>query len=644
MMGHSNSPDPLSGFRDGAVQTYNSRPIPLRDTHIDVRVRGGLAIVRIERTFRNTEAEPIEVTFTFPVPVHATLVGLTARIAGRLLNGKAERKDAARETYEAAIDSGHTAVLHEEALRGIHILSVAHIPSGVEVTVTSVWAQPLSYVPSGAYLRIPTTIADIYGRPPLADGDAPVNADVQYSANLAVACDSGTAFLQHGHLTAGQAVVTMDAPIDLHISDWQPRTLNGRSADGRAVQLDILPAAQLDGPLDVALLVDRSGSMDSKVDKRRTVHDVVREGLRAAEALLRPGDMLEGWQFDDRAERIAERGSNLQMIADALGAPRDGTEIGGALAKVIKETAASDVLLVTDGRSYALDVQSIARTGRRISVVLVGQDALEAMVGYLAALTGGQLFVASKAEAGEVVRAAIASLRAPARRPARHQEWPARLELQQAGMVIDARWTTEQEAPAGEEARVVGAVAASLVLPGLPEDVAASVAAAHGLVTHLTSLVLVDEEGDMQDTLPGRRVVPLMQGRRSSGTPARSSSGPSSRSFLDDGYQPKPMTIEEVLENWKVDWDSNPAALLRGEIKDAELGLVLLIRRNAKLPEVIALANAMSLTPVQAAIGLVAGVVAKNNRGARRIEAQLLKDAPADLLQSAMEVLKGLVG
>src|SRR5690349_9704576 len=99
-------------------------PIPLIHTKIEVRIRGGLAIVATERLFRNDEPASIEATLTFPVPVHATLARLTARIGDRELVAAALARNAARDTYEDAIDRGKTTVLHEEVLRGVHQLCV----------------------------------------------------------------------------------------------------------------------------------------------------------------------------------------------------------------------------------------------------------------------------------------------------------------------------------------------------------------------------------------------------------------------------------------------------------------------------------------------------------------------------------------
>ena len=110
--------DPLYGIRDGA-RTATGHPVPLVRTAIDVRIRGGLALVRMERVFRNAERESIEVTATMPVPVHAQLVAMSARIGGRMLRATAMARTEARAAYEQRLEAGRTAVLHEELIRGV---------------------------------------------------------------------------------------------------------------------------------------------------------------------------------------------------------------------------------------------------------------------------------------------------------------------------------------------------------------------------------------------------------------------------------------------------------------------------------------------------------------------------------------------
>src|SRR3954471_13412417 len=100
--------DPLHAFVHGACISGTKQPLPLLSTRFDVRIAHGLAIVSTTRTFRNDERESIEATITFPIPVHAVLFALEARIEGRVLNAKAQRKNQARETYESALERGKT--------------------------------------------------------------------------------------------------------------------------------------------------------------------------------------------------------------------------------------------------------------------------------------------------------------------------------------------------------------------------------------------------------------------------------------------------------------------------------------------------------------------------------------------------------
>ncbi|MFC7477066.1 VIT domain-containing protein [Dankookia sp. GCM10030260] len=515
-----NETDPLAAWQAGAADRRSGRPIPLSATRIRVLLDGGLAVVRTERVFRNAESQSIEATLTFPVPVHATLFGLAARIDGRLLRGVAQRREAARTQYEAAVDRGRSAVLHEEVLRGVHMLSLAHVPPGAEVTVASDWAVPLAAGEAGvARLRIPVTVGDIYGCSPLAaSDDLLTDPGVLHTAEIELACATGTARLEGGPaLDAGRARLRLDRPIDIAVAGWAPAPLRGRAADGRQVTLRIAPAPAGDVALNAVVLVDRSGSMGS-YGGPRTKHATVVAGLRAAATGLRPEDRVALWEFDDTANAVAPRrgGAGFLGAVEALGPPRGGTDIGAAIAAVLR-LGQRDILLVTDGQSHALDVQALARSGRRFGVVLIGAESLEARVGHLAALTGGELLVAGD-DAEEAVRLAFAALRRPPPELAPVAVRPAELRAVLAGMRMTARLEPPADGLAQADPwdagsllpRAVAAVAAALALPRLPETVAAALAEAEGLCCHLTSLVLVDEAGAVQPGLPAQRKVPLM--------------------------------------------------------------------------------------------------------------------------------------
>lgn len=516
--------DPLEGFRHLAMVSGTQHPIPLSGTKFSVRILAGMALVAAERAFRNAEAHSIEATMTFPVPVHAALVGMSARIGERTVLATARRKQAARETYEEAIDGGKTAVLHEEALRGVHVISVGHVPPGEQVSVLATWAMPLSVAGAFTKLSIPTTVGDVYGRSPLPDSDDLTHARVKLEADVEVFCDAGSARLVGGNLVDGKARVRLDAPIEIIVTRAPTMGLCGVAADGRAVELTVEPAAGGDGSLDAVLLLDNSGSMVEPAAGRYgergsspSKHDVALRGLKDAAAALHPSDRADVWEFNSEPQYVGG-GTGAAAIGRAvsmLNQPTGGTELGEAIDAVLRARESADVLLVTDGKSHALDVHAAARRGARFTVVLVGEDSLAANVGHLAALTGGQVFVSSGLDLPEVLRLALASMRAPRV----HQALlpggavPEAAEALSGGMRISARWTAAGQdavSRSDEAGRAVAAYAAWLALPLMSEDDAAVLAEAEGVVCHLTSLVLVDHAGEAQEGIPAQRKVPLM--------------------------------------------------------------------------------------------------------------------------------------
>jgi hypothetical protein len=503
---------PLEKFRDGCVTGHGAaaRPIPLTGTNIKVTIRGGLASVATSRTFRNTEQESIEATITFPVPTDAVLTGLVAKIGDRMLRGISQAKQMARTTYEAALDDGKTAVMHEEVLRGIHIISVGHIPAGTEITVESRYVQALAFTDVDPPLRIPTTVGDVYGISGLNDADELIHAPVMFWADLEVTSEDGEVHLAGSGLLDGKARVSLDGPIDLTVSDYAPRELTGRSADGRTVRLTVDRAPTADAPINVELVADRSGSMNERATgingAGETKFDVIRLGMVAAIQALRADDVVSIWQFNsDHAHLGRARGPAAASLVNAICPPSGSTQIGAVL-QTIAATEARNVLLITDGKSHALNVQELARTGTRYTTVLIGEDALDAHLGYLASFTGGQIFVASNAASSSAITAALGSLRALHVVPAPLEKAPEHFELNRGGARIRITWETRTSHASVDD---VGAFAAGLATALMPEDLARGWAEAHGLVTHLTSLVLVEEAAERQEGIPATRKVPL---------------------------------------------------------------------------------------------------------------------------------------
>lgn len=155
-------------------------------------------------------------------------------------------------------------------------------------------------------------------------------------------------------------------------------------------------------------------------------------------------------------------------------------------------------------------MQGLARRGRRISVLLIGEDSLEANVGQLAALTGGDLFIVTARDAEATFVTAVESLRRPAGREAAATEAGAFRAFADGVEFAFRRGerlvSRDQQLP-----RAVAALHAGFLQPTLRKDQAAALAEAEGLVTHLTSMVLVDDAGDLRPGLPTMRKVPLAE-------------------------------------------------------------------------------------------------------------------------------------
>jgi hypothetical protein len=660
--------DPLRAFTAGAFAAGSGRPMPLVSTAFDVILDAGLAVVTTRRVFRNDEQSSIEATITFPVPVHATLFALEARIDGRILKAQSRSRTAARASYEDALDRGKSAVLHEEVLRGVHMLSVGHIAPGTEIQISATWGLTLTIAGGQGHLRIPLTVGDVYGCSPLAESDDLIHGGPIQTAALSVTCTSGSVQLANGQLENGRAQIALNAPIDLSVTGWAPRELNGHAADGRSVTLRIDPQDSGEAALDLAILVDRSGSMNEVCSRGSalTKHKAVRSGLETIASRLRDSDAVSLWEFDTALTRLGStteasrgnwfgagrRGRSADRLLDLvrqLAAPSGGTEIGAALGGVAGSSKVRDLLLVTDGKSHALDVQAIARMGTRVSVVLIGEDSLEANVGHLAALTGGDIFVASGDAIGGVLAASVDALRCSRASPTTIDDELCEVRATRSGALLTAKWSDTDGAVVADEhmARAVGAMAASLALPLLKTQAATALAEAEGLVTHLTSLVLVDEAGETHAAVPANRKVPLPSPASGSRVFSQLSDAPSlfSRAsgprqafrendqgrvpvkggseFRSDFAGEAPVFISLRDAAAAIDWDRDPARLLDGDLSGLDRNVRSAVESAAAQPEVRDLAGKLGIDPVLLVLAFLAR--AGNGRTSERFIREALR-------------------
>ena len=499
----------LTAFQGGA-----GRFIPMQATDVDIQITAGVAIIRTKRVFRNDEDVAIEAVLTMPVGFDAVVTGLSATVDDRKLVAVAKTQSAARDDYEVAIDKGKMAILHEEVLKGIHTLSVAQLAPGKEVMIELETVTTMGCIAGDPFLRIPTNVGQIYGTSPLMPADDLITSpQAHYTAKLSASCDQGIATLDDGRIISqGEPTeVILNKAIELRVVGGCFGKVSGQSAKGQVVELELKPIKTANTFLDIAVLVDRSGSTASPVGHNgATIWSTMRDGLSSAFSDLQNGDQISLWQFDSSCEKLGvATGSVSAGLVDKLEEPAGGTDLAEAVTKLLDD-GVQDILVLTDGQTWAHDVDDLKSKNARISAILVGDDSLDANIGHLCAMTGGQVFYAP----GDNVTSAISTSLTVMRSETGHgsvklsKTLPKHLAVKRAGVEIAISWLPNSTDAGGD---AIGRYAASLALPFLQPVMAKDFAESHCLCSHMTSLVLVDEVGDVMDMLPEMRKVPLME-------------------------------------------------------------------------------------------------------------------------------------
>jgi len=204
-------------------------------------------------------------------------------------------------------------------------------------------------------------------------------------------------------------------------------------------------------------------------------------------------------------------------------------------------------------------------------------------------------------------------------------------------------------------------------------------------VTHLTSLVLVDENGATQENVPASRKVPLAtpatqaaSARLGRGLACYYDAGPApvvdaspaSAAPPDEYHAEQPLRSmgrasasgrsrllsrgigrlfgRDMLERsgddlsriaQTMNWDFAPDRLQAGDLKGLASSVQEAIRKAAAKSEVLALARTLGLDPIVLVIGLMAHAVAPQNRSARRLARAILSET---LSEEQKTVARGL--
>jgi len=128
-------------------------PLGLANHRVDIAIDGGVAVVTIDQTWRNSTDRPLEATYFFPVPKGGVVVGFELEVNGKMQKGEMLERDKARRIYEDIVARMRDPGLVEWIDRDLFQVRIFPVPARGEQRLRLKYAQPLEVL-GGTYRLI----------------------------------------------------------------------------------------------------------------------------------------------------------------------------------------------------------------------------------------------------------------------------------------------------------------------------------------------------------------------------------------------------------------------------------------------------------------------------------------------------------
>ncbi len=137
-------------------------PVPLEAVEVYGDIIGRGTKVKICQHFRNTELNPIEAVYRFPLLESATICGFRAIVGDKVIEGEIEEREKAFELYDKALSEGHGAQLLDQERPNIFTLSVGNIKPGDSAVIEISYIELIDSHNAEVRFFLPTTISPRY--------------------------------------------------------------------------------------------------------------------------------------------------------------------------------------------------------------------------------------------------------------------------------------------------------------------------------------------------------------------------------------------------------------------------------------------------------------------------------------------------
>lgn len=411
----------MSALRQAEVICARKHDLMLLGVRANGAIKGRLLAMSLQQRYRNSSDANMEITYTFPLPWGAVLMGVDVELNGKQLKGEVTAKNTARAKYEEALSEGNSSIMLELNPDHSYTLELGNLMAREECGITIRYAQILQLEHGQIRLMLPTTIAPRYGNAltqgrlqPHAATVTDLTAEYPFDISLTLYGDLAKANVaspshKTGYFPGNDELVvrlaqrgSLDRDFILIVSDLQSQSAviacKDSYVDGQdAVMASFSPqfAGAIENAVSAKILVDCSGSMggDSIEAARNALRSIV-SGLGKADkfSLSRFGSTVEHrsrgmWSGTPQTKASAQR------WIDGVNADLGGTEMASALVSTIaiSHIGKSDILLITDGEIEGIDevIDVATQSGHRVFVVAIGASPAEVHLRRLASATGG---------------------------------------------------------------------------------------------------------------------------------------------------------------------------------------------------------------------------------------------------------------
>lgn len=140
--------------------------MPLKSTAVEVKIAGVIADVRISQVYANAGGTPLEAIYIFPGSTRAAVYGLEMRIGERVVKAEVQKREQARQTYEAAKTEGKSTSLLEQHRPNVFQMNVANILPGDTIQVELRYTEFLVPTAGEYEFVFPTVVGPRYSNTP----------------------------------------------------------------------------------------------------------------------------------------------------------------------------------------------------------------------------------------------------------------------------------------------------------------------------------------------------------------------------------------------------------------------------------------------------------------------------------------------